>query len=94
MGNAPIVFGAQAGPGFPEGSALGTRKTCNQQIKMRMPAGADVELGLAIRQTPMDHGQQDFFAARLKLEGHVAATLPGDDEPTKRYPFNDPKNRS
>src|SRR5438552_5229109 len=85
-----VVFLLQAGPAIPEWRRFLVAGAGDQDIEMHMPAGADLEHGRTIGQTPMDHGEQHARAFRLQFERNVAAVVPGDRKLAERIELGDP----
>src|SRR3954465_4497643 len=86
----PVVFFLQPAPSIPERLRLGAACTRDQNVEMHVPAGADHQRNVAVRQTAVDHGEQHPLARRLKLKRHLAALAPGEGELMRRIDLDDP----
>lgn len=89
LGQSPLVLLPQPSPTIPERLRLKAAQACGKHVEVHVPSGADHQHHRAVSQTAVGDGKQHRRTLRFQLEGHVAAALPGEGQPARRFPLED-----
>src|SRR3546814_4285431 len=88
-GEPRVVIGLEGGPAVPERFGPLPAGAVDEQVEVRVPAGAVHQHAVAAAEVAMDDSEQHLVAARFEVDGHVAVAVPGEDEAARRIAFDD-----
>src|SRR3546814_65604 len=88
-GEPRVVIGLEGDPAVPERFGPLPAGADDEQVEVRVPAGAVHQHAVAAAEVAMDDSEQHLVAARFEVDGHVAVAVPGEGEAARRIAFDD-----
>src|SRR3546814_18507092 len=77
-GEPRVVIGLEGDPAVPERFGPLPAGAVDEQVEVRVPAGAVHPHAVAAAEVAMEDSEQNLVAARFVVDGHVAVAGPGE----------------